>query len=49
VKLSSKQVARLNAARAIALGTPHDQSNGSLPGIAGGKPEVVDLPVIPVA
>jgi hypothetical protein len=49
VKLSIEQSARLDTASAIPLGTPHDQINGSAPRIAGGKPELLDLPSIPVA
>jgi aryl-alcohol dehydrogenase-like predicted oxidoreductase len=49
VKLSSEQSARLDTASAIPLGTPHEQINGSAPRIAGGKPELLDWPSIPVA
>jgi len=49
VKLSSEQTARLDTASAIPLGTPHEQINGSAPRIAGGKPELLDVPVIPAA
>jgi hypothetical protein len=33
----------------IPLGTPLEQINGSAPAMAGGKPELLDLPSIPVA
>lgn len=49
VKLSSDQIARLDSASATPLGTPHEQINGSAPRIAGGKPELIEAPVIPVA
>jgi aryl-alcohol dehydrogenase-like predicted oxidoreductase len=49
VKLSPDQIARLDAPSAIPLGTPHEQTNGSAAAIAGGKPELLDLPSIPVA
>ena len=49
LKLSSDQIARLDAASAIPLGTPYEQINGSAPRIAGGKPELLDVPVIPAA
>ena len=49
VKLSSEQVARLDAVSAIPLGTPHEQIQGSAAAIAGGKPELLDQPSIAVA
>ena len=49
VKLSSDQVARLDAAIAISLGTPHEQIDSSTPAIAGGKPELLELRGTPVA
>lgn len=49
VKLSSEQVARLDAVSAIPLGTPHEQIAGSAPTMAGGKPELLEVPVIPAA
>ncbi len=49
VTLSQDQVARLDAASAIALGTPHEQINGSAVAIAGDKPELLELQAIPVA
>jgi aryl-alcohol dehydrogenase-like predicted oxidoreductase len=49
VKLSSDQVGRLDTASAIPLGTPHDQINGSAAAIAGGKPELLEVPVLPAA
>ena len=49
VKLSSDQIARLNTASEIPLGTPHEQINSSAATIAGGKPELLELPVIPAA
>jgi aryl-alcohol dehydrogenase-like predicted oxidoreductase len=49
VKLSSDQIARLDEASSIPLGTPHEQINGSAPRIAGGKPELLELPLIPIA
>jgi aryl-alcohol dehydrogenase-like predicted oxidoreductase len=49
VKLSPKQIERLAEASAIPLGTPHEQIQGSAASIAGGKPELVEVPLIPVA
>jgi aryl-alcohol dehydrogenase-like predicted oxidoreductase len=49
VKPSSEQSARLDAARTAPLGTPHEQINGSAARIAGGKPELLEPPLIPVA
>ena len=49
VKLSSDQVARLDAVSAIPLGTPHEQIAGSASAMAGGKPELLEVPVIPAA
>lgn len=49
LSLSAEQIARLDGASAVALGTPHEQINGSAWTIAGGKPDVLDLPAIPVA
>jgi len=49
VRLSADQIARLDAPSAIPLGTPHEQINGSAAAIAGGKPELLELPVIPAA
>jgi len=42
VKLSSEQVARLDAVSAIPLGTPHEQIAGSASAMAGGKPELLE-------
>jgi aryl-alcohol dehydrogenase-like predicted oxidoreductase len=47
--LSTDQIASLDAASAIPLGTPHEQISGSAATIAGGKPELLELPSIPVA
>jgi aryl-alcohol dehydrogenase-like predicted oxidoreductase len=47
VKLSNDQIARLDAPSAIPPGTPHEQINDSAPAIAGGKPELLQVPVIP--
>jgi aryl-alcohol dehydrogenase-like predicted oxidoreductase len=49
VTLSQDQITRLDAASAIPMGTPHEQINGSAAAIAGGKPELLALPSIPVA
>jgi aryl-alcohol dehydrogenase-like predicted oxidoreductase len=49
VKLSPKQIERLEETSAIPLGTPHEQINGSAATIAGGRPELLDLPSVPVA
>jgi aryl-alcohol dehydrogenase-like predicted oxidoreductase len=49
VRLSSEQTARLDEASAVALGTPHEQIKDSAPRIAGGKPELLHMPVIPAA
>ncbi|HEY3306473.1 MAG TPA: aldo/keto reductase [Candidatus Binatia bacterium] len=47
--LSPEQIARLDGTSAVALGTPHEQINGSAARIAGGKPELLEVPVIPAA
>jgi aryl-alcohol dehydrogenase-like predicted oxidoreductase len=47
VKLSSDLIKRLDDASAISLGTPHEQINGSAAAIAGGKPELLEVPEIP--
>jgi len=49
VTLSQQQIARLDEASAIPLGTPHDQINGSAAAMAGNKPESLDMPPVPVA
>jgi aryl-alcohol dehydrogenase-like predicted oxidoreductase len=49
MNLSQEQIAQLDEASAIPLGTPHDQINGSAPAIAGNKPELFEVPVIPAA
>lgn len=49
VKLSPEQIARLDGASAVALGTPQQQINDSAARIAGGKPELLEVPVIPAA
>jgi hypothetical protein len=49
VKLSADQIIRLDTASAIPMGTPHEQTNGSASAIAGGKPELLEVPVIPAA
>jgi aryl-alcohol dehydrogenase-like predicted oxidoreductase len=49
VKLSSDQIARLDEVSAIPFGTPHEQINGSAAAIAGGKPELLEVPLIPTA
>jgi hypothetical protein len=48
VTLSQEQIARLDAASTIPLGTPHEQINSSAATIAGGKPELLDWTSIPV-
>lgn len=48
VQLSPDQITRLDEASAIPLGTPHEQINGSAAAMAGGKPELLELPTIPV-
>ncbi|HXV83590.1 MAG TPA: aldo/keto reductase [Candidatus Binatia bacterium] len=49
VKLSPNQIERLDQASAIPMGTPHEQINGSAATIAGGKPELLQAPAVPVA
>jgi aryl-alcohol dehydrogenase-like predicted oxidoreductase len=49
LKLSHEQVARLDAASGIPLGTPHEQINGTATAIAGGKPELLNVPRVPAA
>ena len=49
VKLSHAQIARLDDVSAVPLGTPHEQIRCSAAAIAGGKPELLDLPSVPVS
>jgi aryl-alcohol dehydrogenase-like predicted oxidoreductase len=49
VTLSQQQIARMDEASVIPLGTPHDQINGSAAAMAGNKPELLDMPAVPVA
>jgi aryl-alcohol dehydrogenase-like predicted oxidoreductase len=49
VTLSREQITRLDETSQIALGTPHEQIHGSAAAIAGGKPELLEPRVIPVA
>jgi hypothetical protein len=49
VKLSSDQMKRLDEVSAVSLGTPHEQIQGSTAEIAGGKPELLAQPSVPVA
>ncbi len=49
VTLSQEQITRLDVASVIPLGTPHEQINRSAAAMAGGKPELLDLPSIAVA
>jgi aryl-alcohol dehydrogenase-like predicted oxidoreductase len=49
VSLAQQQIARLDEASAIPLGTPHDQINGSAAAMAGNKPESLGMPPVPVA
>jgi diketogulonate reductase-like aldo/keto reductase len=49
VRLSSDQVARLDAASAISLGAPYDTIAQSAGTIAGGKPELLLPRKVPVA
>ena len=48
VKLSHAQIARLDEVSAAPLGTPHEQINDSAAAIAGGNPELLNLPSVPV-
>jgi len=47
LKLAPDALARLDEASAVALGAPHEQINNSADRLAGGKPELLDMPVIP--
>jgi aryl-alcohol dehydrogenase-like predicted oxidoreductase len=49
VNLSQEQIGRLDETSQIALGTPHEQTHGSAAAIAGGKPELLQTRIIPVA
>ena len=49
VNLSEEQIDLLDEASQIAFGTPHEQTDGSAAAIAGGKPELLQSRVIPVA
>jgi aryl-alcohol dehydrogenase-like predicted oxidoreductase len=48
IVLAQEQIARLDEASAIPLGTPHEQIAGSTAAIAGGDPELLVPPVLPV-
>ena len=47
--LSEEQIKRLDETSQIGLGTPHEQIHGSAAAIVGGKPELLEPRVIPVA
>lgn len=47
LQLTNEQIARLDVASAIALGSPHDMIAGSAAGIAGGSPELLRAPFLP--
>ena len=49
VNLSQEQIGRLDETSEIALGTPHEQTQGSAAAITGGKPELFQPQIIPVA
>jgi hypothetical protein len=49
LNLSQEQIGRLDETSEIASGTPHEQTQGSAAAIAGGKPELLQRRVIPVA
>ena len=47
--LAANHITRLDETSRILLGTPHEQIDGSKAAIAGGAPEAVQIPIIPVA
>ena len=47
--LTASHITRLDETSRIPLGTPHEQIDGSKAAIAGGAPEAVQIPIIPVA
>ena len=47
--LTASQITQLDEISRIPLGTPHEQIDGSKAAIAGGAPEAVQIPIIPVA
>ena len=47
--LAPNHITRLDETSRIPLGTPHEQIDGSKAAIAGGAPEAVQIPIIPVA
>jgi hypothetical protein len=49
VKLSIDQIAGLDTTSAIPFGTPHEQIAGSAAAMAGGKPELLERPLTPIA
>ena len=49
VELSSDQIRRLDDASVVSLGVPHEQIQSSAARLAGGKPEFMDRPILPVA
>jgi aryl-alcohol dehydrogenase-like predicted oxidoreductase len=49
ITLSLEQIARLDERSQIALGTPHEQIHSSAAATTGGKPELLQARIIPVA
>jgi len=49
LQLDAAQVAALDAVSAVPLGVPHEQLQASLPRLAGGVLDKLDLPALPVA
>jgi aryl-alcohol dehydrogenase-like predicted oxidoreductase len=49
MNLSADQMTRLDAASAVALGTPHEQNKGSAARIAGGNLDLLITPTVPAA
>lgn len=49
VQLTQEQYAHLSDLSAVAPGVPHEANAASLGGVQGGIPDLVDVPVVPVA
>ncbi|MGZ8529468.1 MAG: aldo/keto reductase [Candidatus Binatia bacterium] len=49
LQLAENQLARLNEVSQVALGTPHDQTQGSRAAISGNQPEQLEPSKVPIA
>jgi aryl-alcohol dehydrogenase-like predicted oxidoreductase len=49
LQLAENQLARLNETSQVALGTPHEQTQGSQAAISGNQPEQLEPPKVPIS